>query len=81
MLGELYELVLDQDRDGDFFEPFEYDEDLDEIQHLDEETLVSLLSIDEDDIIQACSTHAYEYEVYSLPLDEDVKTSAPPTHQ
>jgi hypothetical protein len=72
MLEELYELVLDQDRDGDFFEPFEYDEDLDEIQHLDEETLVSLLPIDEDDIIQACSTHAYEYEVSSLPLDEDV---------
>jgi hypothetical protein len=54
---------------------------LDEIQHPDEETLVSFLPLDKDDIIQACSPHAYEDEVSSLPLDEDVQTSAPPAHQ
>jgi hypothetical protein len=60
MPEELYELILDQDKYGEFFEPFEDDEDLDEIQHPNEETLVSLLLIDEDDIIQACSPRAYE---------------------
>jgi len=81
MLEELYELILYQDRDGEFFEPFEDDEDPDEIQHPDEETLVSLLSLDEDDIIQACSPHAYEDEVSTLPLYENVQTYTPPTHK
>jgi hypothetical protein len=59
MPKELCEFILDQDKDGEFFEPFEDDEDQDEIQHPDEETLVSLLPLDEDDIIQACSPSAY----------------------
>jgi hypothetical protein len=81
MPEELYEIVLDQDINGEFFEPFEDDEDLDEIQHPDEETLVSLLPLDEDYIIQACSPHAYEDEVSTLSLDEDVHTFTPLAHQ
>jgi hypothetical protein len=43
--------------------------------------LVSFLPLDKDDIIQACSPHAYEDEVSTLSLDEDVHTSAPLSHQ
>jgi hypothetical protein len=35
---------------------------------------MSLLLLDEYDIIQACSPHEYEDELSSLPLDEDVQT-------
>jgi hypothetical protein len=51
MLEELYAIFLHQDRYGEFFEPFEDDEYQDEIQHPNEETSISFLSIDEDYII------------------------------
>jgi hypothetical protein len=65
----------------EIFQEYFNDEDLDEIQHLDEETLVSMPPLDEDDIIQPCSPLTHEDEVFSLPLDEDIDTSTSPAHQ
>ena len=43
--------------------------------------MVSMPSLDEDDIIHPFSPPAHEHEVSSLPLDEDIHTSTSPTHQ
>jgi hypothetical protein len=71
MPEELYKLIMDQDQYGEFFDPIEDKEDLDE-EHIHEEKLEE--DLDPDDICD-------EDEVFSLPLDEDIQTSASLAHQ
>jgi hypothetical protein len=87
MPEEVCKLVRDQDQDGEFFDSIEDDEDLikeqiheescqekedlDEVQHPNEqkETLVFVLPLDEDEVVQPCFPPAHEDEEVISPND------------
>jgi hypothetical protein len=74
MPKELYKIIIDQDQDGEFFDPIEDEKDLVE-EHIHEEKL-------EEDPDEEYPDEIYdEDEVFSLPLDEDIQTYAFHGHQ
>jgi hypothetical protein len=74
MPEELYKLFMDQNQDGEFFDPILDDEDLSK-EHIHEERLEGDLDEEDPDEIYD------EEEVFSLPIDEDIQTFVSPAHQ